>query len=81
MREHLGAVGDTQARVGQALATVDLEERSLSDLADQAHITANNAAVRMHRAREALRKQVTLTCGVCAAHRCTDCQCHSHSRD
>lgn len=61
----------------QALETVDLEERSLADLGGQAGITANNAAVRVHRAREALRKQVTLACGVCAAHGCLECHCHS----
>lgn len=59
----------------QALNTVDLQEHSLAELADQAQITANNAAVRVHRAREALRKQVTVTCGICATHGCVDCSC------
>ncbi len=59
----------------QALNTVDLQEHSLAELADQAQITANNAAVRIHRAREALRKQVTATCGICATHGCLDCSC------
>lgn len=61
----------------QALDTVDLQEHSLADLANQAQITANNAAVRVHRAREALRKQVTVTCGICATHGCLDCSCKS----
>lgn len=59
----------------QALDTVDLQERSLADLAGEAHITENNAAVRIHRARQALRKQVTATCGICATHGCLDCTC------
>ncbi|MEO8338122.1 MAG: sigma-70 family RNA polymerase sigma factor [Nitrospirota bacterium] len=59
----------------QALNTVDLQEHSLAELADQAQITPNNAAVRVHRAREALRKQVTATCGICATHGCLDCRC------
>ena len=59
----------------QALNTVDLQERSLAELADQAQITPNNAAVRVHRAREALRRQVTATCGLCATHGCLDCSC------
>ena len=59
----------------QALDTVDLEEHSLADLASQAQITANNAAVRVHRAREALRKRVMVTCRLCAPHGCLDCHC------
>ena len=62
----------------QALDTVDLQERSLADLAGVAQITENNAAVRIHRARQALRKQVTATCGMCATHGCLDCTCKSH---
>ena len=58
-----------------ALQTVDLEERSLADLAGKAGISSNNAAVRVHRAREALRKQVTVACGICATHGCLDCHC------
>lgn len=59
----------------QAIETVDLNDGSLNDLAGTAGITANNAAVRVHRAREALRKQVTVACGVCATHGCLDCHC------
>lgn len=61
----------------EALQAVDLNEGSLTDLATKAGITANNAAVRVHRAREALRKQVTTACGVCATHGCLDCHCKS----
>lgn len=61
----------------EALRKVDIEERSLAELAGEAGITANNAAVRVHRAREALRKQVRLACGVCATHGCVDCHCRS----
>lgn len=59
----------------QALETIDLNEGSLADLAAKAGVTANNAAVRVHRAREALRKRVAQTCGICATHGCLDCQC------
>ena len=58
-----------------ALRTVDVEERSLGDFAANAGITGNNAAVRVHRAREALRKQVTVVCGICATHGCLNCHC------
>jgi len=58
-----------------ALRVIDLEEGSLNDLAEQAGITSGNAAVRVHRAREALRKQVRTVCGSCAEHGCLDCHC------
>ena len=58
-----------------ALRIVDIEEGSLNDLAEQAGITAGNAGVRVHRAREALRKQVRTVCGSCAEHGCLDCHC------
>jgi RNA polymerase sigma-70 factor, ECF subfamily len=58
-----------------ALRIVDLEEGDLSELARQSGITAENAAVRVHRARKALRRQVELACGTCAEHGCFDCQC------
>jgi RNA polymerase sigma-70 factor (ECF subfamily) len=60
-----------------ALRIVDLEDGKLSDLAQQSNITAENAAVRVHRARKALRRQVELACGSCAEHGCLDCHCQS----
>jgi RNA polymerase sigma-70 factor (ECF subfamily) len=60
-----------------ALKTVDLGEGSLKDLAAQAGISPGNAAVRVHRAREALKRQVQAACGACAEHGCLDCTCQS----
>jgi RNA polymerase sigma-70 factor (ECF subfamily) len=60
----------------EALKTIDLEDGSLNDLAGQTGITAGNAAVRVHRAREALRKQLRTACGTCAEHGCLDCHCN-----
>ena len=59
----------------EAIQAIDLNDGSLADLAAKAGITSNNAAVRVHRAREALRKQVTTACGICATHGCIDCTC------
>jgi RNA polymerase sigma-70 factor (ECF subfamily) len=61
----------------EALRIVDLEDGKLSELAERAGITAENAAVRIHRARKALRGQVEKACGTCAVHGCFDCQCGS----
>jgi RNA polymerase sigma factor (sigma-70 family) len=54
---------------------VDLEGVSVQEVALASGITPNNASVRLHRARAALRKQLELTCGVCAKHGCLDCTC------
>jgi RNA polymerase sigma-70 factor (ECF subfamily) len=59
----------------EALETIDLNEGSLADLASKAGVTSNNAAVRVHRAREVLRKRVAQACGICATHGCLDCHC------
>jgi len=59
----------------EAIRIVDLDDGSLNDLAQQSGITSGNAAVRVHRAREALRKQVRSVCGSCAEHGCVDCCC------
>jgi RNA polymerase sigma-70 factor (ECF subfamily) len=57
------------------LERVDLDERSVSEVAEELGITPNNASVRLHRARGALRKQLERSCGVCATHGCLECSC------
>lgn len=59
----------------QALRRIDVEGAAVQDFAVEAGITANNASVRVFRAREALRKQVKSSCGTCAEHGCLDCSC------
>lgn len=54
---------------------VDLEEGSVQDVAASLGITANNAGVRLHRARKALRDGLVRACGTCADHGCLDCSC------
>jgi len=54
---------------------VDLEGRGVPEVAREAGITANNAGVRLHRARRALKKQLERSCGTCASHGCLDCTC------
>ena len=67
-----------------ALEQVDLAGKSLADYAQEAGITANNAGVRVHRARKALRKEVIGFCRMCAEYGCVDCSCkkpQGHSVD
>jgi RNA polymerase sigma factor (sigma-70 family) len=59
----------------EILRDVDLAELSLEAFAAKAGITTGNAAVRIHRARQALRKQLALVCGICAKHACVNCTC------
>ena len=61
----------------EALRVVDLEEGKLKDLAQQSGITAKNAAVRVHRARAALRRRIEQACGTCSVHGCLDCSCEA----
>jgi RNA polymerase sigma-70 factor (ECF subfamily) len=68
-------LGTLKPEYQEALRVVDLEDGSLNDLAQRSGITAGNAAVRVHRARQALRKQVQVACGSCAEHGCLDCHC------
>jgi RNA polymerase sigma-70 factor (ECF subfamily) len=71
----LGLLDTLKPEYRDALRIVDVDEGSLNDLAERAGITSGNAAVRVHRAREALRKQVTTVCGSCTEHGCLDCRC------
>jgi len=63
----------------EALRIVDLGEGKLKDLAQQSGITAENAAVRVHRARAALRRRIEQACGTCSVHGCLDCSCEASS--
>jgi RNA polymerase sigma-70 factor (ECF subfamily) len=58
-----------------ALESVELRGTSVAELAEATGITPNNAAVRLHRARHALRRQLERTCGACSRHGCIDCSC------
>ena len=60
-----------------ALKRIDIDGMSVRDYAIESGIEANNAAVRVHRAREALRKRVAQSCGTCAEHGCFDCTCET----
>jgi len=59
----------------KALQRVELDGVSVATYAAETGITPNNAGVRLHRAREALRRQVVLSCGTCSKHACLDCAC------
>lgn len=64
-----------KAEYAEILRRVDLEGRSVVETAAALGVTPNNAAVRLHRAREALRKRLVQSCGTCTEHGCLDCRC------
>lgn len=77
LHDLLPSLGPGQAAVVRA---VDLEGRRIAEVASAEGITANAATVRLHRARQALKRQLARACGACAAHGCLDCHCRTAAR-
>lgn len=65
----------------EALRRIEVDGISVADFADEVGITKNNAAVRVFRAREALRRQLAVSCGTCADHGCLSCTCGTKDPD
>ncbi|HEY0162984.1 MAG TPA: RNA polymerase sigma factor [Edaphobacter sp.] len=70
-----GAIDRIHPNYREVIQQVDLDESPLGDFARRSGITAGNAAVRSHRAHQALRKQLLECCGACARTSCLDCTC------
>ena len=64
-----------QSEYAEVLRAVDVEDTPVKAFAEGAGLTTSNAGVRLFRAREALRKQVSASCSTCAEHGCVDCSC------
>ncbi len=58
-----------------ALQAVEIDGLPVKAYAERSGLTAANAGVRVFRARQALRRRVTQSCGTCAEHGCSDCSC------
>jgi RNA polymerase sigma factor (sigma-70 family) len=69
------AVSALKPEYRTAIEQVDLGGQSVESFAKAQRTTANNASVRLHRARKAVAKQITAICGTCAIHECVDCTC------
>lgn len=59
----------------EALQAIDVHGLPVRAFAEQHGLSASNAGVRVLRAREALKKRVIESCGICAEHGCRDCSC------
>jgi RNA polymerase sigma-70 factor (ECF subfamily) len=62
----------------EALTAVEVGGTPVKVFAEQKGLSSSNAAVRVFRAREALKKRVTESCGTCAEHGCVNCTCRQN---
>jgi RNA polymerase sigma factor (sigma-70 family) len=69
--------GTLKPEYAEALQAIDVNGTPVKAFAEQRGLTASNAGVRVFRAREALKKRVTESCGTCAEHGCRNCTCQT----
>lgn len=72
--------GTLKPEYAEVLRVVDVDGTSIKNFASASGLTATNAGVRLHRARQALRRRVAESCGTCAEHGCLDCSCGKAAR-
>ena len=60
---------------GELIRRIDLSGESTAEVAKTLGISTNNATVRLHRARQALREGLEEACGICTKHGCLNCTC------
>jgi RNA polymerase sigma factor (sigma-70 family) len=61
----------------EALQAIEVEGQPVKAYAERKGLTPGNAAVRVFRAREALKRRVVESCGTCAEHGCLNCTCQA----
>lgn len=71
----LTQLGSLKPEYATILRRVVLDGARVTDVAIELGLSANNATVRLHRAREALRKQMQKHCGTIDVRSCSDCGC------
>jgi len=68
-------IRDLKSEYRRAIEEVDLGGMTVEAFAVSQKTSANNASVRLHRARKSVAKKLTTVCGACAEHKCLDCTC------
>jgi RNA polymerase sigma-70 factor (ECF subfamily) len=68
-------IRDLKDEYRDAIEQVDLGGVAVESFAQSQQTNANNASVRLHRARKAVAKKLIAVCGACAEHQCLDCTC------
>jgi RNA polymerase sigma factor (sigma-70 family) len=62
------------------LRASEIDGVPVAEAARRFGITPGNAAVRLYRARQALKQRLETTCGTCTEHGCLDCSCEASQR-
>ena len=70
-----GVISALRPGYADLIRRVDLTGETIAVVARDLQITPNNATVRLHRARQALRQSLEDSCGVCSKHGCLNCTC------
>ncbi|MGH9367797.1 MAG: RNA polymerase sigma factor, partial [Thermoanaerobaculia bacterium] len=74
------ALANLKGDYRQVLWSLEVEGIDAGAFAGRLGITANNARVRAHRARQALRRELLKICGPCFERGCLDCDCPQRRR-
>jgi RNA polymerase sigma factor (sigma-70 family) len=69
--------GTLKPDYADAIQAIDVDGQPVKDYAQRTGLTAGNAAVRVFRARQALKRRVVESCGTCAEHGCLNCTCQA----
>jgi RNA polymerase sigma factor (sigma-70 family) len=64
-----------KAEYADILQRVDLRGATPGEVARDLGLAPNNVRVRLHRARQAMKHSLLLSCRACAEHSCLDCHC------
>ena len=71
----LGLIETLPPQYAEILRRVDVGEEDLATVATSLGTTTGNAAVRLHRARKALRQRLLSSCGTTSISSCLSCDC------
>lgn len=69
-----------RSEYAEALQRIEVDGLSVKAFAEERGIKEGNAALRVLRARQALRRQLAASCGTCAEHGCLECSCGGPAR-
>ena len=69
--------GTLKPEYAEAIQQIDVDGVSVRSFAEAHGLSASNAGVRVFRARDALKRRVAESCGMCAEHGCLNCTCGS----
>jgi RNA polymerase sigma-70 factor, ECF subfamily len=75
----LACLAELSPAYADILTRLDVREEPAAHVASDLGVTENNLAVRLHRARKALRDRLDACCGCTSAEQCQRCACATHA--